>query len=153
MTAPRTFHQQSVLQAAVVGLVQGLTEFLPVSSSAHLRVTSALLHWPDPGAAFTAVTQRRTEAAVLVYFRREIAGVVAAWTTSLFRPERRSDPLAKLGWFIILGSVPISVLGLLLQNVIETAFRDLWLIGAALIVFGLVLGAADRVARKDQATV
>lgn len=137
-------------QAAVLGLVQGLTEFLPVSSSAHLRVVSELMGWPDPGAAFTAVTQLGTETAVLIYFRREIAGVVVAWTTSLFRPERRSDPVARLGWFIILGSVPISVLGVLLQHLIETAFRDLRLIGAALIVFGLVLGAADRVARKTR---
>src|SRR5918912_1755113 len=126
-------------QAMVMGLVQGLTEFLPVSSSGHLRVISALLGWSDPGAAFTAVTQLGTESAVLIYFRRDIAGIVGAWTMSLFRPELRKDPQARMGWFIIVGTLPIGVLGVLLQDTIETVFRDLRLIGATLVFFGLVL--------------
>src|SRR5215218_9519904 len=90
-----------LVQATVLGLVQGLTEFLPISSSAHVRVVSALADWPDPGASFTAITQLGTELAVLIYFRRDIAGIIVAWATSLLRPEGRQDPLARLGWFII----------------------------------------------------
>jgi undecaprenyl-diphosphatase len=137
-------------QAMVLGLVQGLTEFLPVSSSGHLRVTSALLGWSDPGAAFTAVTQLGTESAVLIYFRRDIVGILGAWTVSLYRSERRKDPQARMGWFIIIGTFPIGVLGVLLQDTIETVFRDLRLIGVTLVLFGLVLAVADRVARNTK---
>ncbi|MCU7825780.1 undecaprenyl-diphosphate phosphatase [Kitasatospora sp. DSM 101779] len=130
--------------AAVLGLVQGLTEFLPVSSSAHLRVFSALAGWDDPGAAFTAVTQLGTESAVLIYFRRDIAAIVGAWAASLFSPARRSDPNARLGWFVIVGTLPIGVFGAAFQDTIETSLRDLRVIGTTLIVFGLVLAVADR---------
>lgn len=130
--------------AAVLGLVQGLTEFLPISSSAHLRVVAALAGWPDPGAAFTAVTQLGTEAAVLAYFRRDIATIATTWARSLGTPPLRSDANARLGWFVILGTLPIATLGLALQHPIETAFRDLRLLAASLIVFGLVLAMADR---------
>ncbi|MFC8716836.1 undecaprenyl-diphosphate phosphatase [Kitasatospora sp. NPDC057198] len=130
--------------AAVLGLVQGLTEFLPVSSSAHLRVFSALAGWDDPGAAFTAVTQLGTESAVLIYFRRDISAIVKAWTLSLFRPEWRRDQNAKLGWYVIIGTLPIGILGKLFQDTIETTLRDLRLIGTTLIVFGVVLAVADR---------
>jgi undecaprenyl-diphosphatase len=136
--------------AAVLGLVQGLTEFLPISSSAHLRVAAALAGWPDPGAAFTAVTQLGTETAVLIYFRRDITRIAAAWATSLVIPERRKDPDARLGWYVIAGTIPIAVLGLLLQHPIETAFRDLRVLAATLIVFGLILGLADRVAANTK---
>ncbi len=130
--------------AAVLGLVQGLTEFLPVSSSAHLRVFSALAGWDDPGAAFTAVTQLGTESAVLIYFRRDIAAIVGAWAASLFSPARRSDPNARLGWFVIVGTLPIGVFGAAFQDTIETSLRDLRVIGTTLIVFGLILAVADR---------
>jgi undecaprenyl-diphosphatase len=130
--------------AAVLGLLQGLTEFLPVSSSAHLRVFSALAGWQDPGAAFTAVTQLGTESAVLIYFRRDIASIIRAWSASLVQPQRRKEPDARLGWFVIIGTVPIGVLGAAFQNTIETSLRDLRIIGATLIVFGLVLAVADR---------
>ncbi|MFF4342668.1 undecaprenyl-diphosphate phosphatase [Kitasatospora sp. NPDC001540] len=130
--------------AAVLGLVQGLTEFLPVSSSAHLRVFSALAGWDDPGAAFTAVTQLGTESAVLIYFRRDIGAIVKAWTLSLFRAEWRRDQNAKLGWYVIVGTLPIGILGKLFQDTIETTLRDLRLIGTTLIVFGVVLAIADR---------
>ncbi|MGW7682916.1 undecaprenyl-diphosphate phosphatase [Kribbella sp. NPDC054772] len=136
--------------AVVLGLVQGLTEFLPISSSAHQRVVAVLAGWPDPGAAFTAVTQLGTEAAVLIYFRRDIARIIATWSRSLVRRELRSDPDAKLGWYVIIGTIPIAVLGLVLQDHIETAFRDLRLVAAALIGFGIVLGIADRVAADDK---
>ncbi|RKT11946.1 undecaprenyl-diphosphatase [Streptomyces sp. 1114.5] len=130
--------------AAVLGLIQGLTEFLPISSSAHLRVFSALLGWDDPGAAFTAVTQLGTEAAVLIYFRRDIASIVRTWARSLFRPALRSAPDARMGWFVIIGTLPIGILGKLFQDTIETHLRDLRIIGTTLIVFGLVLAFADR---------
>ncbi|RKE18203.1 undecaprenyl-diphosphatase [Streptomyces sp. TLI_171] len=130
--------------AAVLGLVQGLTEFLPVSSSAHLRVFSALAGWDDPGAAFTAVTQLGTESAVLIYFRRDIGAIIRAWTLSLFRSEWRRDPNARLGWYVIVGTLPIGILGKLFQDTIETTLRDLRLIGTTLILFGVILAVADR---------
>ncbi|MEV4614656.1 undecaprenyl-diphosphate phosphatase [Kitasatospora sp. NPDC049258] len=129
---------------AVLGLIQGLTEFLPISSSAHLRVFSALLGWDDPGAAFTAVTQLGTESAVLIYFRKDIAAIISAWTIALFRPARRQDPNARLGWFVIMGTLPIGLLGAAFQDTIETSLRDLRVIGTTLIVFGLILAVADR---------
>ncbi|MFJ8057469.1 undecaprenyl-diphosphate phosphatase [Streptomyces sp. NPDC096142] len=132
------------LHATVLGLLQGLTEFLPVSSSAHLRVFSALAGWGDPGSAFTAVTQLGTESAVLIYFRRDIAAIVKAWSVSLVVRERRKDPDARLGWFVIVGTVPISVLGLAFQDAIGTGLRDLRITAIALIVFGVVLAFADR---------
>ncbi|MEP9383347.1 undecaprenyl-diphosphate phosphatase [Nocardioides sp. KR10-350] len=132
--------------AAVLGLVQGLTEFLPISSSAHLRLVASFAGWPDPGAAFTAVTQLGTESAVLLYFRREIAAIISTWTRALWTPHLRRDPDARLGWYIVIGTIPIAVLGLALQDPVEHAFRDLRLLAAALIGFGVILGVADRIA-------
>jgi undecaprenyl-diphosphatase len=140
----------SWLEAAVLGVVQGLTEFLPISSTAHIRVVSELFGWEDPGAAFTAVTQLGTEAAVLLYFRRDIANIVRAWTLSLWRPELRGDPDARMGWYVILGTIPIAVLGFLFQDEIEGPARNLWLIGTTLVVFGIVLGVIDAHARSTR---
>jgi undecaprenyl-diphosphatase len=137
-------------EAAVLGLVQGLTEFLPVSSSAHLRIVGTLFGWDDPGAAFTAIIQIGTEAAVLLYFRRDIARIVSAWVGALLGRRRRDDPDARMGWLIILGSIPIVVLGLLFQDRIETTFRDLRIVAIALVAFSLVLFWADRVGRKER---
>jgi undecaprenyl-diphosphatase len=134
-------------EAVVLGLVQGLTEFLPVSSSAHLRIVGAAFGWDDPGAAFTAITQIGTEAAVVLYFRRDIVRIVRAWVLSLLG-KRRQDPDARMGWLIIVGSIPIVVLGLLLKDRIETTFRDLRIVAIALVAFSLVLLVADRVGRK-----
>ena len=136
-------------EAAVLGLVQGLTEFLPISSSAHLRIVGAAFGWDDPGAAFTAITQIGTEAAVLLYFRRDIARIVTAWFASL-AGRRRGDPDARMGWLIIVGSIPIVVLGLLFQDSIETTFRDLRIMAIALVAFSLVLYWADAVGRKKR---
>ena len=136
------------IEAVVLGLVQGLTEFLPISSSAHLRVVGEVFGWDDPGAAFTAITQIGTEAAVLLYFRHDIARIVTSWLRSL---RRRGEPLdsdARMGWLIIVGSVPIVVLGLLFQDQIETTFRDLRIVATALVLFSLVLFWADRVGAK-----
>src|ERR671932_1994921 len=134
-------------EAVVLGLVQGLTEFLPISSSAHLRIVSAAFGWKDPGAAFTAIIQIGTELAVLVYFARDIGRIVVAWLLSLVG-RRKGDPDARMGWLIILGSVPIVVLGLLFQHRIETTFRDLRIVAIALAGFSLVLYWADRVGVK-----
>jgi undecaprenyl-diphosphatase len=134
-------------EAVVLGLVQGLTEFLPVSSSAHLRIVGTAFGWDDPGAAFTAITQIGTEAAVLLYFRRDIARIISAWVLSL-GGRRKGDPDARMGWLIIIGSLPIIVLGLLLKDRIETTFRDLRIVAIALVAFSLILYVADRMGRK-----
>ena len=136
-----------VLEAVVLGLVQGLTEFLPVSSSAHLRIVGAAFGWQDPGAAFTAIIQIGTELAVLVYFAKDIVRIVVAWLASLVG-RRRGDPDARMGWLIIIGSIPIVVLGLLFQDRIETTFRDLRIVAIALVGFSLLLYWADRVGVK-----
>ena len=138
------------LQAVVLGLIQGLTEFLPISSSAHLRIFPEWFGWGDPGAAFTAVIQIGTELAVLLYFRKDIWRIASTWLRSLYRPEYRGHLDARMGWYVIIGSLPIVVLGVLLKDVIERDFRNLWVIGTMLIVMGIVLGIADRTARQDR---
>ncbi|MBU2697404.1 undecaprenyl-diphosphate phosphatase [Pimelobacter sp. 30-1] len=138
-------------QAVFLGVLQGLTEFLPISSSAHLRIFPELFGWGDPGAAFTAVIQIGTELAVLVYFRKDIWRIARAWVLSLVKPEYRGSLDARMGWYIIVGSMPIVILGVLLKDVIEKDFRNLWIIGCTLIVMGLVLGLADRIGRNERA--
>jgi len=140
----------SWFEAAVLGVVQGLTEFLPISSSAHIRVVSELAGWEDPGAAFTAVTQLGTETAVLMYFRRDIANILRTWTLSLFRPELRGELDARMGWYVIAGTLPIGILGFLFRDAIEGPARNLWLIATMLVVFGLLLGVADSHARNER---
>jgi undecaprenyl-diphosphatase len=135
-------------EAMVLGLVQGLTEFLPVSSSAHLRITAALAGWDDPGAAFTAVTQIGTELAVILYFAKKIGQVLLAWFFSLYKKDWRGDEDARLGWLIIVGSLPIVLLGLLFQKQIDRAFRDLRVTATMLIVFGVILLVADRIGKQ-----
>jgi undecaprenyl-diphosphatase len=135
---------EDFLQALFLGTLQGLTEFLPISSSAHLRIFPELFGWGDPGAAFTAVVQIGTELAVLIFFRKDIWRIGRTWLLSLFKPEYRGHLDARMGWFIIIGSVPIVVLGVLFKDAIEEDFRNLWLIATMLIVMGVVLGLADR---------
>jgi len=140
-----------LLNALILGLVQGLTEFLPISSSAHIRIVGAFLGTgEDPGAAFTAITQLGTETAVVVYFWRDITGIVGNWFRALFGRIPRDDPKARLGWLIIVGSIPIVVIGLLFQDEIETTLRSLWIVAGTLIGFGLLLGVADWVGRKQR---
>jgi undecaprenyl-diphosphatase len=138
------------LQAIVLGIVQGLTEFLPISSSGHLRIVPALFGWEDPGAAFTAVIQLGTMAAVLLYFRKDLWRITSTWLRSLRRPELRGELDARMGWYIIAGTVPISVLGLAFSDQIENEARNLYLIGTTLIVLGLVLYAVDRTAVRER---
>lgn len=139
----------SILDALILGLVQGLTEFLPISSSAHLRIVGEFLPGAeDPGAAFTAIIQLGTEAAVIVYFWKDFVRIVRAWFAALFGRIPRNDPDARMGWVIIIGTIPIGVLGLLFKDQIETTLRSLWIVAIMLIVFGIVLGAVDRWAPK-----
>jgi undecaprenyl-diphosphatase len=137
-------------QAIVLGIVQGLTEFLPISSSGHLRIVPAFFGWEDPGAAFTAVIQLGTMAAVLLYFRHDLWRIAVAWTRSLRDPEMRRTLDARLGWYIILGTIPISVFGLAFSDPIENEFRSLELIGTTLIAFGLVMLWAEARSRRDR---
>lgn len=139
-----------LIEALILGLVQGLTEFLPISSSAHLRIVGEFLgSGADPGAAFTAITQLGTETAVIVYFWHDITRIIGAWFRSLLGRIPRNHPDAKLGWFIILGSIPIVVLGIAFQDQIETNLRSLWIVAFTLIGFGILLGIADWVGRKE----
>ncbi|HEV7189088.1 MAG TPA: undecaprenyl-diphosphate phosphatase [Blastococcus sp.] len=140
----------SWFEAVVLGIVQGLTEFLPISSNAHLRIVGAAFGWDDPGAAFTAITQIGTELAVLIYFAKDIARIVRAWVASLFNAKLRSDPDARMGWLIIVGSIPIIILGLAFQKAIETNLRDLRIIAIALVAFSLILYVADRTGAKNR---
>lgn len=142
----------SILEAIVLGLVQGLTEFLPISSSAHVGVVGGLMG-TSPGATFTAIVQLGTEAAVLLYFRRDIARIISHWAKSLpvgpwAKQVPSDDPDARMGWYVIVGSVPIVVLGFLLESLIEGPFRNLWVTVAMLTIFGLLLGWADKVGEK-----
>ncbi|KQQ95252.1 UDP-diphosphatase [Leifsonia sp. Leaf325] len=138
-----------LINAIILGLVQGLTEFLPISSSAHLLIVGQFLGTgDDPGARFTAITQIGTELAVIIFFWRDIVRIIAQWAKSLVGKAPRNDPDARMGWLIIIGSIPIVVLGLLFQDQIETVLRNLWITAIMLIVFGILLGIADAVGAK-----
>ena len=140
----------SLLEAIVLGIAQGLTEFLPISSTGHLRIIPAFAGWEDPGAAFTAVTQLGTMAAVLLYFRTDLARIARTWLQSLRDPSVRGSLDARMGWYILLGTIPIGIFGLAFKDQIETGARDLYLIGVALIVLGLILLAADQLGRRTR---
>ena len=145
--------QLSWLQAIILGISQGLTEFLPISSTAHTLIVSRLLGWPDPGAAFTAVSQVGTELAVVIYFRNDIARILKAWFASVTKVEQRSSPDAKMGWYVIIGTIPIGVAGLAFRYSIETTARNLWLVAGSLIFMGILLGVADRFAKHKKSEV
>ncbi len=138
------------LQTAFLGLLQGLTEFLPISSSAHLRIFPELFGWGDPGAAFTAVVQIGTEVAVVTYFRRDIWRIAGAWLRSLVDPEWRGQRDTLMGWYVIIGSLPIVALGITFKDVIETDLRSLWIVGSTLVGLGVVLGLAERVGSRSR---
>lgn len=137
-------------EAVLLGLVQGLTEFLPISSSGHLAIVGTLIGASDPGAAFTAITQLGTEAAVVLYFRKDIVRIIGHWVRSLTGSLPRNDPDARMGWLVILGTIPIGLLGLLFQDQIESTLRGFLVIATTLWVFALILGAADRFGTKDR---
>ncbi|WP_346007378.1 undecaprenyl-diphosphate phosphatase [Janibacter terrae] len=133
-----------LITAIILGLVQGLTEFLPVSSSAHVSIVGQLLGQEDPGAAFTAITQLGTEAAVVIYFWRDITTIIRKWCLSLAGKVAKDDPDVRMGWLVIIGTIPIGLLGILFQDQIETSLRSLWITATMLLVFALVIMAAER---------
>ncbi|QSQ22867.1 undecaprenyl-diphosphate phosphatase [Pyxidicoccus parkwayensis] len=140
----------SLLQAIVLGLVQGLTEFLPISSTAHLRIAPELFGWKDPGAAYSAVIQLGTVAAVLIYFRKDIVALVAAF----FRGLARKDPFgtleSRLAWFVLVGTLPVGICGLLFKKLIENQFRSLYIIAGSLIVLAIILFVVERIASHQR---
>jgi len=138
----------SILEAIVLGIVQGLTEFLPISSSGHLRIVPALAGWEDPGTAFTAVVQLGTVVAVVLYFRRDLWRIALAWLRSLVDRERRAEPDARMGWYLVVATIPIGIFGLVFKDQIESGARDLRLIASTLIVLGLVLLASEKVGSR-----
>lgn len=146
----------NIFQAIILGLVQALTEYLPVSSSAHIRIIGNLMLGTDPGAAFTAIIQIGTELAVLLYFRKDIIRILSHWFsclggkhgTDLASRMGKTDKDATLGWLIIVGTLPIVVVGLLFQHTIETAFRNLWFSVATLLIFGILLWFIDERGRQ-----
>lgn len=135
-------------EAIVLGALQGISEFLPVSSSAHLFIFSQFFGWTDPGAAFTAVSQIGTELAVIVYFWRDIKRIVSTWSRSLGDPALRKELDARMGWYVIVGTIPVAAIGFLFADQIETTARNLYLVASSLIIFGILLGLADRYGRK-----
>src|SRR3954452_18087150 len=139
----------SWLQVVVLSVLQGLTEFLPVSSSGHLAIASRVFFADDAGASFTAVTQLGTEFALLVYFARDIVRIVRAWCSGLFNNAARNADY-RLGWYVIIGTIPIGVLGLLFKDEIRTGARNLWLIASALIVFSAVIAIAEYVGKQTR---
>ena len=142
-----------MLEAIFLGVLQGLTEFLPISSSAHIRFAGELFGTnQDPGATFTAITQIGTELAVLLYFRKDILRIIKAWLNQITRQHLESSEKndARMGWLIIVGTLPIAVLGYLGQDVIRNDFRSLWLIASVMIIFGVILGIADKYGKSDR---
>jgi undecaprenyl-diphosphatase len=146
--------RQSVFEALILGIVQGLTEFLPISSSAHIRIVGEFMNKAqDPGARFTAITQIGTELAVLIFFRNDIKAIIVSWfKQAIKRTELSTEEKgqARMGWLIIIGSIPIVVLGYFGRNVITNDLRSLWLIATVMIVFGLILGIADKYGKSER---
>ena len=142
----------SLFESIFLGILQGLTEFLPISSSAHLRIAGEFFSKAqDPGARFTAITQIGTELAVLIFFRNDIKKIIVAWFKQVvMRKDLATEdkPLARMGWLIIIGSVPVVVLGVLGKDIITNDFRSLWLIASVMIIFGVILGFADHYGKK-----
>jgi undecaprenyl-diphosphatase len=143
-----------VLEALILGIVQGLTEFLPISSSAHIRIVGEFMNKAqDPGARFTAITQIGTELAVLIFFRNDIKAIVVAWFRQVLKRAELSAEekgQARMGWLIIIGSVPIVVLGYFGRDIITNDLRSLWLIATVMIIFGVILGFADKYGKSER---
>jgi undecaprenyl-diphosphatase len=143
-----------LFSAIVLGIVQGLTEFLPISSSAHIRIVGEFMNKAqDPGARFTAITQIGTELAVLIFFRNDIKAIVLSWFKQVvaraeLNPEGKGQ--ARMGWLIIIGSIPIVVLGYLGKDIITNDLRSLWLIASVMIIFGVILGIADKYGKSER---
>ncbi|MCX6159448.1 MAG: undecaprenyl-diphosphate phosphatase [Ignavibacteriae bacterium] len=141
---------QKIIEGIIYGIIQGLTEFIPISSTAHIRVIPALFHWDDPGAAYTAVIQIGTLIATLVYFRNDIGELIKGFFGALKTRDFITDPYARLSMLIIVGTIPISLFGLTLKKYIEGSFRGLYVVSASLIVFAIVLFIAEKMASKKK---
>ncbi len=144
-----------IFEAIILGVLQGVTEFLPISSSAHIRIFGDLFGWGDPGAAFTAIIQIGTEAAVISYFWRDIVRIISKWFRAIpfvkwKNPVAQSDPDVRMGWIVIVGTLPIGILGLLFQDTIETSLRNLYITALVLALFAILLGLADRYSRRTK---
>lgn len=137
------------LQVIVLSIVQGLTEFLPVSSSGHLRIVSELFWGEDAGASFTAVIQLGTELAVLVFFAKDIVRIIAAWFKGLANPKMRGTDY-RMGWMVIVGTIPVGLAGVLLKDLIRENFRNLWITATVLILFSFVFILAERMGKKTR---
>ena len=143
-----------MLEALILGIVQGLTEFLPISSSAHIRIVGEFMNKAqDPGARFTAITQIGTELAVLIFFRNDIKAIIISWFSQVIKSAELSGEAkgqARMGWLIIIGSVPIVVLGYFGRDIITNDLRSLWLIASVMIIFGVILGIADKYGKSER---
>ena len=143
-----------MLEALILGIVQGLTEFLPISSSAHIRIVGEFMNKAqDPGARFTAITQIGTELAVLIFFRNDIKAIIISWFSQVIKRAELSGEAkgqARMGWLIIIGSVPIVVLGYFGRDIITNDLRSLWLIASVMIIFGVILGIADKYGKSER---
>ena len=139
-------------QVVVLSVVQGLTEFLPVSSSGHLAIVSRIFFADDVGASFTAVSQLGTELAVLVYFARDIVRIVKAWFRGFMGRQVAAHRNAdyRLGWYVIIGTIPICILGLFFKDEIRSGVRNLWVIATALVVFSAVIALAEHLGRQSR---
>nr|Q9FB58.1 RecName: Full=Undecaprenyl-diphosphatase; AltName: Full=Bacitracin resistance protein; AltName: Full=Undecaprenyl pyrophosphate phosphatase [Corynebacterium striatum]AAG03365.1 BacA [Corynebacterium striatum] len=147
MTDPAT--TMSWVQVIVLSIVQGLTEFLPVSSSGHLRIVSQLFWGEDAGASFTAVIQLGTELAVLVFFAKDIWRILTAWFAGLADKSKRNFDY-RMGWMVIAGTIPVGLAGVLLKDLIRENFRNLWITATVLILFSLVFILAERRGKKTR---
>ncbi|MEH6252347.1 undecaprenyl-diphosphate phosphatase [Corynebacterium pseudotuberculosis] len=141
--------QLSWAQTIVLSIVQGLTEFLPISSSGHLRIISQLFWGEDAGASFTAVVQLGTELAVLVYFAKDITKIVTGWFKGLFNKDAR-DFDYRMGWMVIVGTLPVVIIGVLAKDLIRDKFRNLWITATVLILFSFVFIAAEKFGSKKR---
>ncbi len=155
MGRPVKLSAVGIFEAIILGILQGVTEFLPISSSAHIRIFGDLFGWGDPGAAFTAIIQIGTEAAVISYFWRDIVRIISKWFRAIpfvtwKNPVAQSDPDVRMGWIVIVGTLPIGILGLLFDDVIETSLRNLYITAFVLALFGILLGVADRYSKRTK---
>ncbi len=155
MGRPVKLSAVGIFEAIILGILQGVTEFLPISSSAHIRIFGDLFGWGDPGAAFTAIIQIGTEAAVVSYFWRDIVRIISKWFRAIpfvtwKNPVAQSDPDVRMGWIVIVGTLPIGILGLLFDDVIETSLRNLYITAFVLALFGILLGVADRYSKRTK---
>ena len=139
-----------LIQALVLGLVQGLTEFLPISSSGHVLLVPLAFGWEDPGAGFTAVIQLGTVLAVLIYFWRDLVNTLRGWAMSFKDPAFRGTPEARLGWAVAIGTVPVVVIGLLLEDQIDTTFRSALVVAIMLIGIAVLMGIAELVGSRKR---